>query len=297
MSYYITSDATCDFPQDLLTFDNFKIIPMSYTIGDTEYGFDKQLTGKEFFDAIRDGAMPTTSLITTYFATEFFRPILEGGNDILHICFSSELSSTYQNIVAAVEELKQEFPERKFLMLDSKCACIGEGLLVYYALVARDRGMSIEDNFAQTLVRRDKVGHYFTPDNLFHLMRGGRVSKAAAIAGSLLQIKPMVYLNVDGKLSSFEKIKGRKKALLSLVNHLLDKWIPEENEIIFLGHADCPEDAEFVKEKVIEATGFTNIITDYIGPVIGSHTGPGTMAIVFIGKDKIEETDILLKNN
>jgi len=295
MSYYITTDATCDYPQDLPQFDKFEIIPMTYTIGDTEYGIDKQLSGKEFYDTIRNGAMPTTSLITSYFATEFFRPILQAGNDLLHICFSSGLSSTYQNIVNTIDELKAEFPERKIYMLDSRCASSGEGLLAYYALKARENGMSIEDNYNETLKRRDKLCHYFTPDDLFHLMRGGRVSKTAAIAGSLLQIKPMLYVNIDGKLSTIDKIKGRKKALLSLISHMQDKMIAEENDVIIIVHADCPDEVEFLKEKVIEKTGITTIISNYIGPVIGSHTGPGTMALVFVGKDKIEPNDALLE--
>ena len=268
---------------------------MTYTIGDTEYGIDKNLTGKEFYDTVRNGAMPTTSLITSYFATEFFRPILQAGNDLLHICFSSGLSSTYQNIVNAIEELKQEFPNRKIYMLDSRCASSGEGLLAYYALKARDNGMSIEDNYQETLIRRDKLCHYFTPDDLFHLMRGGRVSKTAAIAGSLLQIKPMLYVNINGQLSPIDKVKGRKKALLNLITRMQDKIIPEENDFIIIVHADCTDEIDFLKEKIIEKTGITNIITNYIGPVIGSHTGAGTMALVFVGKDKIEPNDELLK--
>ena len=157
----------------------FRSIPMSYTIGDTEYGFDKKLTNQEFYDLVRNGAMPTTSLITTYTASEFFRPILQAGNDILHICFSSGLSSTYQNVLIAVEELKKEFPERKIYMLDSKCASSGEGLLVYYALKARDNGMSIEDNYKETLDRKDHICHYFTPNDLYHLMRGGKIGRAS----------------------------------------------------------------------------------------------------------------------
>ncbi len=296
MSYYITTDATCDFPQQLIGFENFEIIPMSYTIGDTEYGFEKKLTNQEFYDLVRNGAMPTTSLITTYTASEFFRPILQAGNDILHICFSSGLSSTYQNVLIAVEELKKEFPERKIYMLDSKCASSGEGLLVYYALKARDNGMSIEDNYNETLDRKDHICHYFTPNDLYHLMRGGRVSKTAAIAGSILQIKPMLYVNIDGKLSTIDKVKGRKKALLNLITRMQDKIIPEENDFVGIVHADCPDEAEFLKEKIIEKTGITNILTNYIGPVIGSHTGPGTIAVVFVGKDKIEPTDLLLEN-
>lgn len=294
MSYYITSDATCDFPQELQKFDKFKIIPMAFTMGDTEYGIDKELCGKEFFDAIRNGAMPTTSLITTYFATKFFRPILAAGNDLLHICFASELSSTYQNVVAAIDELKKEFPERKIFMLDSKNATTGEGLLVYYALKARDNGMSIEDNYQDTLMRRDKVCVYFSPDDLFHLMRGGRVSKTAAIAGSLLKIKPMLYINKNGKLSTIDKVKGRKKAIMELISHMQDKIIVEENDFIVILQADCMDDAQFLKEKIIEKTGINNIIINYVGPIIGSHTGAGTIAVAFIGKDKIEPADELL---
>ena len=304
MSYYITTDATCDFPQELLNnFDDFKIIPMAYTIEDIEYGIDKTLSGKEFYDKVRNGAMPTTSLITTYTATEFFRPILQAGNDILHICFSSALSSTYQSVLIAVEELTKEFPDRKILMLDSKCASSGEALLVYYALTARDKRMNIEDNYSKSIERRDHLCHYFTPNDLFHLMRGGRVSKTAAIAGSLLQIKPMLYVNIDGKLSTIDKLKGRKKALLELVqvlafvNGLPWPWRDATNLCIFISHADCIEDAEFVKEKIIEKTGITNIVLEYIGPVIGSHAGQGTVALFFIGKDKIEPNDDLLKNN
>lgn len=295
MSYYITSDATCDFPEELLKFKKFNIIPMAYTIGDTEYGYDKQLSGKEFYDAIRNGAMPTTSLITSYYASEFFRPILQAGNDVFHICFSSALSSTYQNLVNAINELKEEFPDRKIYMVDSRCAASGEGLLVYYALKARDNGMTIEDNYNATLTRRDKLCHYFSPDDLFHLMRGGRVSKAAAIAGSLLQIKPILYVNIDGKLSAIDKIKGRKKALMSLISHVEERIILEENDVIIVVHADCPDEANFVKEKLSQKLGFDNIITNYIGPVIGSHTGANTLGIVFVGKDKIEPKDELLK--
>lgn len=294
MSYFITTDATCDFPKQLQSFGGFKIIPMSYTIDGTEYGFEKELSGKEFYDKVRNGSMPTTSLITTYFACEFLRPILLGGNDILHICFSSALSSTYQSLTDAVDELKKEFPERKVLLIDSRAASSGEGLLVYYALKARDNGMNIDDIYNYTFDLRDHICHYFTPNDLYHLMRGGRVSKTAAIAGTILQIKPMLYTNINGQLSTIGKVNGRKKALLSLVNYMLEKIDIDKNEIIFISHADCLEDAEFLKEKVTEKTGITNIIIEYIGPVVGSHTGQGTLALFFVGKDKIEKTDNLL---
>lgn len=295
MSYFITTDATCDLPEKLYA-DNFKIIPMSYTIDGVEYGIDKFLPTQEFYAKMRAGAMPTTSLITTYTATEMFRPILKEGNDILHICFASALSSTYQSLVIAVDEMKKEFPNRKIYLVDSKSATLGEGLLVYYSIKAREKGMTIEQNFEYTSNLVGKLCHYFTPDDLFHLCRGGRVSKGAAIIGSLLQIKPVLYSNKDGKLIPVEKVKGRKKALLSLVNGMLEKMTSvEENELVLIGHADSLEDAEFVKNKITEKTGITNIVIDYIGPVIGAHAGPSTIALFFIGKDRIEPNDETLK--
>lgn len=297
MNYYITTDATSDFPKELL-FDNFKIIPMSYTVDDIEYGIDKELTSKEFYDKVRQGAMPTTSLITSFTATEFMRPILQEGNDILHICFSSNLSSTYQSLQLAVNELKEEFPDRKILLVDSKCASSGEGLLVYYALKAREEGMSIEDNFSATEERVNHLCHYFTPDDLFHLCRGGRVSKGAAIAGTLFQIKPILYCNIDGKLIPISKVKGRKKALMGLLNYMLETMTSvEDNQTIMISHADALEDAEFLKSKITEKTGITDIIITDIGPVIGAHAGPGTVALFFIGKTRIEPNDETLKNN
>lgn len=296
MSYFITTDATCDLATTDLIAENVKIIPMTYTIGEMEYGVDKNLTSKEFYDKVRNGAMPTTSLITAYTATEFFRPILQAGNDILHICFSSGLSSTYQSLISAVDEMKTEFPDRKIYLIDSRSATLGEGLLVYYASKARDNGMSIEDNFNYTSELVTRMCHYFTPDDLFHLYRGGRVSKGAAVMGSLLQIKPVLYCNIEGKLIPIEKVKGRKKALLSLVAYM-QKHISsvEENELVAISHADCIEDAEFVKAKVIEKTGVKNVIITNIGPVIGSHAGPGTVALIFLGDTRIEPNDETLK--
>lgn len=293
--FYITTDATTDLPKDF-TRENFGIIPMTYTIDNTEYGVDKILTCKEFYEKLRNGAMPTTSQINSYTAKEFLKPILEAGNDILHIAFSSGLSSTYDSLVSATNELKEEFPDRKIYLIDSKAASTGEGLLVHYALDARDNGMTVDECYNYTLSLVDKISHYFTPNDLFHLQRGGRVSKATAIAGTLLQIKPVLYCNKNGKLVAIEKVKGRKKALSALVDLMEDKMTSiEENKIIYISNADCYEDAVFVKNKIIEKFGITNIVITDIGPVIGTHAGAGTVALFFIGHDKISPNDETLK--
>ncbi len=291
MSYYITTDATCDLPKTYHT-DDFHIIPMSYLINDVEYGIDKMLESDVFYNMIREGAMPSTSLITTYFTKENLKPILDSGNDIMHICFSSGLSSTYDNVMVAIMELRAEYPDRKILLLDSKGASTGEGLLVLLALKARENGMDLQANYDYTLANRDQICHYFTADDLHHLQRGGRISKAAAFAGTILKIKPLMYCNANGKLIPLDKAKGRKKALIWLVEQMIEKILSDRNDqMIFVSHADCIEDAEFVKAKILEKTEYTDVQIGEIGPVIGTHSGPGTVALFFIGENKISAKD------
>ncbi len=296
MSYFITTDATIDLP--LSYFDkDFHIIPMSFVLNNTEYGIDKFLSCKEFYAEVRNGSKPTTSLITTYFTCENLRPILEAGNDILHIAFSSGLSGTYENAVIAVDTLRAEFPERTILLIDSKGASTGEGMQVYLAMQARDKGLDIHENYKYLSDLVDNICYYFTADDLFHLQRGGRISKAAAIAGTLLQIKPLMYCNINGKLIAIDKVKGRKKALLWLVDMLCEKALKDrDDQVVFISNADCVEDAEFVKNKITKKTGRTNVHITDIGPVIGTHCGPGTVALFFIGDNKISPKDETLKN-
>lgn len=292
MSYHITTDATCDFLTDF----NAKahtVIPMVYLIDGVEYGIDKNLTSKEFYELVVNGAMPTTSLITTYFAKSVLEPILKDGNDVLHICFSSGLSGSYSNLVAAVDELRTEFPDRKIYLIDSLCACGGEALLNDVAIYNRDvKNMTIEDNYASILEYRQHIQHYFTVDDLHHLLRGGRVSKMQAIFGTMLDIKPVLYCNALGKLVPIAKVRSRKKALLALVDKFIERYNKDEGQFtVYINHSDCQEDAEYVKSKIIEKTGFDNIKVGFIGPVIGSHTGKGCVALFFVGDDRYESAD------
>lgn len=293
MSYYITTDATCDLPQKFYE-ENFKVIPMSYTLEGMEYGITNFLTPEEFYIKLDNGSVATTALVNTFFAKEFFTPILKSGKDILHICFSSGLSGSYQNLVLAVEELKKEFPNRLIYLIDSKCACCGEGLLVYYSLKARKEGLSLEDNYKFTLKMSQNICHYFTVDDLHFLHRGGRLSKAQAIFGTILKIKPVLYCNAEGKLQNIDKVVSRKKSLVALVDKFEKKNTSDE-QLVLIGHAKCVKDAEYLKEKLLERFPKLNVEITDIGPVIGSHSGPGTVAFFFVGSDRVEANDESLK--
>lgn len=288
MSFYITTDATSDLPRKFYK-PNFKVIPMAYTVNGEEYDGDaKKIEPKIFYDTMRGGAMPTTSLINEFQATEFFKPLLAEGHNILHICFSSALSGSYNCVKAAADELAKEFPERKLVVLDSKSASLGEALAVYYVLQKREQGADFDTcvEYAKEILNRN--AHYFTVDDLFHLYRGGRVSKMQAKFGTALDLKPVLYVSPEGKLIPISKVKGRKKSLLELVNKFGEKHSSQQ-DMIFIGHGDCMEDAEFVAKKIEEKYGYSNIEIGYIGEVIGSHSGAGTIALFFLTDERVVE--------
>jgi EDD domain protein, DegV family len=287
-NYYITTDATCDLPKQLYR-DDFAVIPMSYVIDGTLYEGtpESSLDPHVFYDKMREGQMPTTSLINTQTAIDFFTPLLEKGYDVFHICFSSALSSTYKAMLSAKAELDVIFPDRKLYILDSKCASLGEGFLVYYCLKKRDEGLSLDELIAFAEEFKNVCHHDFSVDSLMHLHRGGRVSKTAAIVGTALQLKPVLITDTEGRLMPISKVVGRKAALKALYDKMVEKASDIDNsELVLIGHGDCPSDAQWIADKVIEHFGYKNVIIDYIGPVIGAHTGPNVIALFYIGKDK-----------
>lgn len=286
--FYVTSDATCDLPKQFYT-DEFSVIPMSFVIDGILYDGtpENTLPLDKYYDKIRDGAMPTTSLINTQTAIDFFTPILKKGYDILHICFSSALSSTYKSMLLAVEDLKTEFPERKIHIVDSRCASLGEGFLVYYVLKKRADNATFEETVEFAEDFKNHCHHDFTVDNLMHLHRGGRVSKTAAIVGTAMQLKPVLITDTEGRLTPISKVMGRKQSLKALVDKMVEKTKDIDNsELVLVGHGDAYDDAKYVADKVAEKFGYKNIVIDYIGPVIGAHSGPGTIALFYIGTDK-----------
>lgn len=289
MSFYITSEITSDFPQELFEKD-FALINMSYVIdGELYDGKVKPfLPIKEFYIRLKAGSMPQTSLVTPEQAYDFFKPVLEDNKDILHISFSSALSGSYQSYLEAAKKLKKKYPERKIIVIDSLGASLGEGMLVYYMLKHRKEGKSIDECAAIAENIKLKINHIFTVDDMFHLHRGGRVSKGAAIIGAALQIKPILKVDRGGRLKSFSKAFGKRLALREMVE-IMKNTAAENNEVVFICHGNAEADANILCEKIKEKLGFANIFINDLTPIIGAHTGAGLITLFFMGKE--ERTD------
>lgn len=290
-NYYITTEATSDYPS---SFDekDFAVIPMSYSVCGKDYdGEREKLTPKEFYDACRNAKtkedLPTTAMVTAYTAKEFFVPILAAGNDIIHIGFSSQLSGTYDQLCAAAEELRKEFPERRITVIDSKAACFVEGLIAYYALRARDNGASYDECVKLVEDLSGKSCGFFTIEDINHLCRTGRVSKAEAFIGSTLHIKPILHIDAEGKLIPVTKAISKKRAMHGVIDLAKKKMLPaSEQKIVGIGHADAYEDALALERMAKEELGISETVIFDVGSVIGSHVGAGMLAIVLLCSDR-----------
>ena len=287
-NYIITTDTTCDMPQKYYIKNDVLIIPMTYIIDDKNYVefAPDALPVKEFYNIMREGKMPKTAQITKHQVIDTFRPILEDGNDILHLSFSSALSGTYNSCVQAAEELSSKYPDRKIYVFDTKCASMGEGLLLKYAIDNKKGGMSIDQNKAWLEDNYLHLVHWFTVDDLNHLYRGGRVSRTSAIFGSLLGIKPVLHVDDEGRLILMEKVRGRSASLKKLAEHMKETIIRPQEQTIFISHGDCLEDAKKLAEIIKDTVKVKDIMINPIGPVIGTHSGPGTVALFFIGSKR-----------
>ncbi|MDU7110781.1 MAG: DegV family protein, partial [Clostridium perfringens] len=234
----------------------------------------------------REGIMPSTSQVNSFRFVEAFEEYVKQGISILYLAFSSALSGTYNSSLIAREELLEKYPDADIKIVDTRAACLGQGLLVYYAAQMKKDGKSIDEIYSWVEENKNKLCHYFTVDSLDHLKRGGRISSTAAAIGSLLSIKPMLYVNDAGELHNFAKAKGRKKSLKMLFQELEKRIVNPNEQTIFIAHSDCIEDAETLAEMIREKYTVKDIIIDYIGIVIGSHTGIGTLAVFFLGDTK-----------
>ncbi len=289
MSYRITTDTTCDLPQEFYDERGIVTVGLSYRLDGKEYkeGTDTNLASKDFYNQLRAGLQSTTMQVNTYDFMSIVEPLLQQGEDILHLAFSSGLSGTYDSCVRAVEELHEKYPERRVVIIDSLAASAGEGLLLYYANENRRAGMSLDDNAQWLEEHKLRVCHWFTVDDLMFLHRGGRVSKTSAILGSLLGIKPVLHVDDEGHLILVSKARGR----VGSIDALVDMMVKTANEdireqMVFISHGDCKEDAELLARKLREKVGVQNIRLSDVGPVIGSHSGPGTIALFFMGKQR-----------
>ena len=284
--YVITVNSTVDLPREWLEERNVPVVPLRYTIDGQTYEDMSGLTAKEFFDKLREGKMSVTSQVNPEEARAALEPFLKEGKDILHLAFSSGLSGTCNSMKIAGEELKEEYPEAKIIVIDTLCACLGEALLLYKALQQKEAGKTIEETAAWVEENKLHICHDVTVDDLNHLHRGGRVSKATAVVGTMVKIKPIIHMDDNGKLQVVGKERGRKKSLNKIVDMAVEQSEGWDNDIIMITHGDCIEDAEYVAGLVREKMGIDNILINNIGTVIGSHTGPGVVAVFCMGNKR-----------
>lgn len=284
LNFEIYTDSSCDLPKDMIEAYDIKVMQLEVIIDDKAPILNKDIEAKDFYQQLRDGANAKTAAMTPGYFAEHAKESLEAGKDILYIGFTSGLSVTYNNGAMMIEELQEKYPERKLLSIDTLCASVGEGLLVHYAALQRKAGASMEEIYEGVLAMKDKIHHQVTVDDLFFLKRGGRISAATAIAGSVLSIKPMIHVTAEGKLDTIGKIRGRKAAMKELVSKMQSNADVENWKYVFISHGDCLEDATRVKEMVEESFPQVKVILSDVGPVIGAHTGPGVIALCYLGK-------------
>jgi DegV family protein with EDD domain len=286
--YVITTDSSADLPESYLKEHGIGCAYLSYTMDGKNYTHEEFLPVKEFYDRIRAGSMPTTAQVNPGDIRELMEPYLREGKDILHIAFSSGLSGSYNSSRIAAQELREEYPERTIRVVDSLAASLGQGLLVHLCLQKKEKGEDLETVASYAEEIKNHVVHVFTVDDLEHLYRGGRVSKTAMVLGGMLNIKPMLHVDENGKLVAVGKVRGRKKSLLELVS-MMDRQIgsyAKSCSTVFISHGDCEEDAMFVLDKVKEKYKIQDFIVSEVGSVIGAHSGPGTLALFFLGDKK-----------
>lgn len=291
--FKIITDSTTDLPTEYLEEHNVGCLAISYILDGITYGRERQLDWKNFYACMRDeGKMPTTSQINPAEAKEQLEEYIKdgAGREILYLAFSSGLSGTCGNIRMAAEELMEEHPDVKIIVVDSLGASMGEGLFVHKAVRMRDEGKSMEETAEWLEKHVLNFTHVFTVDDLYHLYRGGRVSKTAAVLGTMISIKPKLHVDDAGHLILIGKVRGRKKSLSALVDYMGEKmgsWTEENRrDYVFISHGDALEDAEYVRDLIKERYGCRNFLINHIGPTIGAHSGPGTIALFFMGESR-----------
>lgn len=285
-NFVITTDTTSDLPADYVAQHKLGIMSLTYTIEGNTYTWEHPLPVKEFYSMMRQGSLPTTSQVNPKEAGEILETIIkEQDADILHIAFSSGLSGSYNSVRIAAEELAEKYPDNRIIVIDSLCASLGEGLLVHKAITMKESGKSLDETAAWIEENKLHLVHNFTVDDLYHLYRGGRVSKTAAFVGTMINLKPILHVDNEGHLIPLSKVRGRKKSLIALVDNMekqIGSW-RDKNDMIFISHGDSLEDAQFVAELIKKRFGYDSFLINYVGSTIGAHSGPGTIALFYMG--------------
>ena len=291
-NYIISTSSTADLTEEYIASHDINIIPLCYIIDDVEYPKEDgtQHSIEEIYKMLRDGVVIKTSMINSARYEEVFRSILDSGKDLIHIELSSGISGTYANAEVVVEKLRKDYPDRKIYVIDSLCASRGLGLMVDYMLKMQEKGATIEEVYEFTENNTLKLIHWFTVDDLEFLRRGGRVGSVSAFVGGMLKIKPILNVNNEGKLIPLFKVRGRKKSIQGMVDQMKNDIVNPDGQTVFICHGDCIEDAEYAKKLILESfPTIASVEIGYTGSVIGSHSGPGTLAIFYMGKERFEK--------
>ena len=287
--FVIVTDSSADLSHEMVQALGVEVLPLAFTMeGKTYYNYtdNRDMAPKEFYRRLAAGAVATTNAVKVGQAIEGIEPLLQAGRDVLVLAFSSGLSATFQSSKLAVEELSEKYPERKLYTVDTLCASLGQGLLVWYAAQERKKGRTIEEVRDWAEANKLSLCHQFTVDDLHFLKRGGRISATTAVVGSMLQIKPVLHVDDEGHLINIGKARGRQSSLKALVDKM-EKTVTEAGkQTVFISHGDCLEDAEAVAQMVRERFGTQDIRINYVGPVIGAHSGPGTLALFYLGTQR-----------
>ena len=287
MSYQIITDSCCDFTEQQYRRWDVSCVPLTLMYhGESHSNFSDPAEVKAFYDLLRQGVTATTSAVNPDGWATAMEEALKQGRDVLVLAFSSGLSTTCQSAFIAARELREVYPQRKIHVVDTLCAALGQGLLVWYACRKRDEGMDIDSLAAWLEENKLHLCHWVTVDDLSHLKRGGRISATTALVGTMLNIKPIIHVNNDGHLIHVAKVRGRKAAMEYLVTQMEQRKGDFDNETVFIAHGDCPEDAAALEALVKERCGVKQVITGYVGPVIGAHTGPGVLVVFFMGNER-----------
>ena len=286
MSYKIITDTCCDFPAHMYEELNLAVVPLSVLYKGASYNTYSEQWLKDMFDGLRAGEKATTSAVNPEGWATVIEPVLAGGDDAVVLAFSSGLSGTYQSAVIAAEELAEKYPDRKIRVVDTLCASLGQGLLVWYACKKRDEGLSFDELADWVENNKLNLCHWFTVDDLMYLKRGGRVSAATALVGTMLQIKPVLHVDDEGHLINVAKARGRKASIEALAKKMGETALPGVNDTVFICHGDCQEDADYLAKLVKEKYGVKEVFSYYVGAVIGSHSGPGTLALFYLGEHR-----------
>ena len=286
MAYRIITDTCCDFPEAVYEELGLGVVRLNVNFRGEAVNTYTEEWLKDMFNGLRAGESATTAAANPAEWEAIIEPVLAAGEDALVLVFSSGLSTTYQSAVIAAGELMEKYPDRKVNVVDTLCASRGQGLLVYYACQKRDEGFSLEELTAWCEEKKFNLCHWFTVDDLMYLKRGGRVSAATALVGTMLQIKPILHVDDEGHLINVAKARGRKASIEALAKKLGETGLPGENDTIFICHGDCIEDAQYLEKLAKEKYGVKNVVIYYVGAVIGSHSGPGTLALFFLGNNR-----------